>query len=198
MLAEADEPAERRQLLATVEREVARLDRLLGGVREISRIDAGLETEPLVPVDLGALLGQLVPAGAPPRANGVTVSLDAPPGPLPVLAAPERLVQAFENLLANAVSFSPPGATVAVTARQEGATVVVDVDDAGPGIPPEHRERVFDRFFTSRPPGGDEPHDGLGLAIVRALVEGYGGSVAASDRPGGGARLTVRLPVAKG
>ncbi len=105
--------------------------------------------------------------------------------------------QAFENLLANAVSFSPPGATVAVTARQEGATVVVDVDDSGPGIPPEHRERVFDRFFTSRPPGGDEPHDGLGLAIVRALVEGYGGSVAASDRPGGGARLTVKLPVAK-
>ncbi|MBK9089214.1 MAG: HAMP domain-containing histidine kinase [Holophagales bacterium] len=197
MLAEADDPAERRQLLATVEREVARLDRLLGGVREISRIDAGLETEPLVPVDLGALLGQLVPAGAPPRANGVTVSLDAPPGPLPVLAAPERLVQAFENLLANAVSFSPPGATVAVIARQEGATVVVDVDDSGPGIPPEHRERVFDRFFTSRPPGGDEPHDGLGLAIVRALVEGYGGSVAASDRPGGGARLTVKLPVAK-
>ena len=197
MLAEADDPAERRQLLATVEREVARLDRLLGGVREISRIDAGLETEPLVPVDLGALLRQLVPSGAPPRANGVTVSLDAPPGPLPVLAAPERLVQAFENLLANAVSFSPPGATVAVTARQEGATVVVDVDDSGPGIPPEHRERVFDRFFTSRPPGSDEPHDGLGLAIVRALVEGYGGSVAASERPGGGARLTVRLPVAK-
>ena len=198
MLAEADEPEERRQLLATVEREVARLDRLLGGVREISRIDAGLDTEPLVPVDLGALLRQLLPSAAAPRANGVTVSLDAPPGPLLVLAAPERLVQAFENLLANAVSFSPLGATVAVIARQEGATVVVDVDDSGPGIPPEHRERVFDRFFTSRPPGGDEPHDGLGLAIVRALVEGHGGSVAASERPGGGARLSVRLPVAKG
>jgi two-component system sensor histidine kinase ChvG len=198
MLAEADDPEERAQLLATVEREVARLDRLLGGVREISRIDAGLETEPLVPVDLGALLRQLVPSGAAQRANGVTVSLEASPGPLPVLAAPERLAQIFENLIANAVSFSPPGATVAVIARQEGATVVVDVDDSGPGIPPEHRERVFDRFFTSRPPGGDESHDGLGLAIVRALVEGFGGSVAASDRPGGGARLSVRLPVAKG
>jgi two-component system sensor histidine kinase ChvG len=128
----------------------------------------------------------------------VTVRLDAPPGPLSVLAAPERLVQVFENLLANAVSFSPPGATVAVTARQEGATVVVDVDDEGPGIPPEHLDRIFDRFFTSRPPGNGEPHDGLGLAIVRALVEGYGGSVVASNRPGGGARLTVRLPVAKG
>jgi two-component system sensor histidine kinase ChvG len=198
MLAEADDPAERRALLGTVEREVARLDRLLGNVREISRIDAGLETEPLVPVDLAALLRQLVPSAAPPRADGVTVSLDAPPGPLRVLAAPERLVQAFENLLANAISFSPPGATVAVAARQEGAAVVVDVDDSGPGIPPEHRERVFDRFFTNRPPGGDEPHDGLGLAIVRAVVEGYGGSVAVSDRPGGGARLTVKLPVAKG
>jgi two-component system sensor histidine kinase ChvG len=124
------------------------------------------------------------------------VRLEAPPGPLPVLSAPERLVQVFENLLANAVSFSPPCATVVVTARQEGASVVVDVEDEGPGIPPEHRERIFDRFFTSRPAGNGEPHDGLGLAIVRALVEGYGGSVAASEKPGGGARLTVRLPVA--
>ncbi|MBK9964769.1 MAG: histidine kinase [Holophagales bacterium] len=198
MLAETDDPAERRELLGTVEREVARLDRLLGGVREISRIDAGLETEPLVSVDLAGLLRQLAPAGAPPRAPAVTVRLDAPPGPLSVLAAPERLAQVFENLLVNAVSFSPPGATVAVTARQEGATVVVDVDDEGPGIPPEHLDRIFDRFFTSRPPGNGEPHDGLGLAIVRALVEGYGGSVVASNRPGGGARLTVRLPVAKG
>ncbi len=197
MLAEADDPAERRELLGTVEREVARLDRLLGGVREISRIDAGLETEPLVPVDLGALLRQLVPAGAPPGADGGHVCLDGPSGPLAVLAAPERLVQIFENVLANAVSFSPPGATVAVTVRQEGATAIVDVDDEGPGIPPEHRERVFDRFFTSRLPGGGEPHDGLGLAIVRALVEGYGGTVAAADRPGGGARITVRLPATK-
>jgi two-component system sensor histidine kinase ChvG len=149
-----------------------------------------------VPVDLGALLRQLLPSGAQRRANGVTVSLETPPGPLPVLAAPERLVQAFENLLANAVSFSPPNGSVLFSARQEGSTVIVDVDDSGPGIPPEHRERVFDRFFTSRPAGG-ELHDGLGLAIVRALVEGYGGSVAASDRPGGGARLTVRLPVVK-
>lgn len=196
MLAEADAPAERRQLLATVEREVARLDRLLGGVREISRIDAGLETEPLVPVDLGALLGQLVPAGAPPRGSGVTVSLDAPPGPLPVLAAPERLAQVIENLLANAVSFSPANGVVLVSVRREQATVVVDVDDSGPGIPPEHLDRIFGRFFTSRPPGGDAPHDGLGLAIVRALVEGYGGSVGAANRPGGGARLTVKLPVA--
>lgn len=195
MLAEADEPAERAQLLATVEREVARLDRLLGGVREISRIDAGLETEPLVPVDLVALLGQLVPAGAPPNANGVTVSLEASPGPLPVLAAPERLAQVFENLLANAVSFSPANGTVRVAVRQEAAHAVVDVDDDGPGIPPEDFDRIFDRFFTSRPAGSEEPHDGLGLAIVRALVEGYGGSVAASNRPHGGARLTVRLPV---
>ena len=198
MLAEADDPAERRELLGTVEREVARLDRLLGGVREISRIDAGLETEPLVPVDLAALLRQLAPSGTAPRATGAIVRLDAPPGPLSVLAAPERLVQVFENLLANAVSFSPPGANVAVTVRQEGATVVVEVDDEGPGIPPEHRERVFDRFFTSRPAGNGEPHDGLGLAIVRAVVEGYGGTVAAAERPEGGARLSVRLPRATG
>ena len=198
MLAEADDPEERRQLLATVEREVARLDRLLGGVREISRIDAGLETEPLVPVDLGALLRQLVPDGAPPRADGMTVRLDAPWAPLPVLAAPERLAQVFGNLLANALGFALANGNVTVTARREDSAVVVDVDDEGPGIPPEHLDRIFDRFFTSRPAGESEPHDGLGLAIVRALVEAYGGAVAASNRPTGGARLTVKLPLAMG
>ena len=137
MLAEADDPAERRSVLATVEREVARLDRLLGGVRGIARIDAGLDTEPLVAVDLATLPAALVPVHrATGRERPVTVSLALPLGPLPVLAAPERLVGLREPP-ANAGRLpSPPGATVAVIARQEGATVVVDVDDAGPGIPP--------------------------------------------------------------
>jgi two-component system sensor histidine kinase ChvG len=85
--------------------------------------------------------------------------------------------------------------TVELTAEPDAA--VVAIGDRGPGIPEEHRERIFDRFFTWRP---DEPHarnghTGLGLAIVKAIAEGYGGSVSVRNRPEGGARFEVRLPL---
>jgi two-component system sensor histidine kinase ChvG len=73
----------------------------------------------------------------------------------------------------------------------------VVVEDDGPGVPPQHLERVFSRFFTYRPGhAGGRSHSGLGLAIVKAIVEAYGGSVAAANRPEGGARFTVALPLA--
>jgi two-component system OmpR family sensor kinase len=73
---------------------------------------------------------------------------------------------------------------------------VVTVADEGPGIPPEHRQRVFDRFFSYRPQTHDrDGHTGLGLAIVRAVIEAYGGTVAAEERSGGGTKMVVRLPL---
>jgi signal transduction histidine kinase len=83
-----------------------------------------------------------------------------------------------------------------MTAEPDAA--VVSVTDSGPGIPDEHRERIFDRFFTWRPhePQARDGHTGLGLAIVKAVTEGYGGSVTARRRPEGGARFEVRLPLA--
>jgi two-component system OmpR family sensor kinase len=81
-------------------------------------------------------------------------------------------------------------------ARRDGA-VELTVDDQGPGVPAEHRERIFDRFFTWRPDGGAEPHLGLGLGIARALVERHGGALElAAERPLGGARFRVRWPAA--
>jgi signal transduction histidine kinase len=105
---------------------------------------------------------------------------------------------------------------VEVTGRREGAWAVLEVADRGPGIPPEHLPRIFDRFFSYRPMDGCRPvsdagqltdsgstktpdprleHPGLGLAIVKAIVEGYGGTVRASNREGGGAVFEVRLPI---
>jgi two-component system sensor histidine kinase ChvG len=108
-------------------------------------------------------------------------------------------VQVFENLLDNALSFSPVGSAVRIEVAREGSEVVAAVRDRGPGIPPEHGERVFDRFFTYRPGPGDGDgrgrHSGLGLAIVRAVVEGYGGSVRVARTGPGGAVLEVRLPL---
>ncbi len=112
-------------------------------------------------------------------------------------ASAERLTQVLDNLLDNAASFSPDGEAVEVRVIRDGAAAVVTVDDRGPGIPETHLDRIFDRFFTWRPGrDGRDGHTGLGLAIAKAIVDGYGGSIAARNRPEGGARFEIRLPMA--
>jgi two-component system sensor histidine kinase ChvG len=107
-----------------------------------------------------------------------------------------RLQQVLENLLDNAVDFSPVDAMVSIVVESRGATVILRVCDNGPGIPPEHRERIFDRFFTFRPGVEKGVHAGLGLAIVKAIAESHAGHVRVSNRPSGGACFEVELPAA--
>jgi two-component system, OmpR family, sensor histidine kinase ChvG len=198
LLAEVEAPADRERLLGVAQREVARLERLLSGVREITEIDARLEAEAAPAVALDALLAEVVAGLRPRAARAVAIDLGAVATPILVRAAPERLAQAFENVIDNALGFSPDGATVTVTITTRDGVAVATVDDRGPGIPEAHRERVFDRFFRYRPgaPKARDGHTGLGLAIARAIVEGYGGTIAARDRAGGGASFEIRLPVA--
>ena len=120
------------------------------------------------------------------------------PGVVRVRASPDRLGQVFENLLANAASFSPPGGEVAISLARRDGSVLVEVADQGPGIPPAHLGRIFDRFFSYRPADGSERngHSGLGLSIAAAIVEGYGGAIRARNLPEGGAAFEVRLPAA--
>jgi two-component system sensor histidine kinase ChvG len=200
LLADIDDPADRERFLALAQREVTRMERLLTAVREIGEIDARLETEPPEPVDLDALLREVVEGfrrRADNRGNR-EIRFVAPGGPVHVRARAERLFQVFENLLDNALGFSPAGATVTVTLARVsgGGGGAVRIEDQGPGIPESHRDRIFDRFFTYRPdePHARDGHTGLGLAIVKAIVEGYGGTVAAENLEGGGARVEVRLP----
>jgi two-component system sensor histidine kinase ChvG len=171
------------------------MEHLLSSVREISRIDARLEAEPVETVDLQELLPAVLDSFRL-RAEGVEIDFRPPDRPVHIRAAPERLAQVFENLLDNAVGFSPPGSAVTVELAAEAEAAVVAVSDRGPGIPEEHRERIFDRFFTWRPNElqARNGHTGLGLAIVKAIAEGYGGSVTLQNRPGGGACFEVRLP----
>jgi two-component system, OmpR family, sensor histidine kinase ChvG len=116
--------------------------------------------------------------------------------PLHVGGSADRLAQAFENILSNARSFAPSGTPVDVDVRPEDGFCRVSIADKGPGIPSAHLDRVFDRFFTYRPAEsqGRSDHAGLGLAIARTIVQGYGGTIAASNRAEGGACFDIRLP----
>jgi len=192
MLADVRDPEDRRRFVSVIEQEVARMERLLSGVREISTIDARLVREAPARVDLGALLTRIVDGFRLREGERVTFALDLGDSEMIVEGTEDRLIQVFENLLDNAASFSPAGGTVTVSATADGGSVVVRVADEGPGIPEANLSRIFDRFFTHRPDGAKSGHTGLGLAIVRAIVEAYGGTIAAAKRDRG-AELVVRL-----
>lgn len=196
MLAEVEEPAQRKRFLRMVEQEIARMESLLSGVREITLIDAGLPTEKRDRVHLCALLRRIVEGFQLREKENVLIALEAPETSCVVEAAEDRLIQVFVNVLENAISFSPPGGTVRISVTQTGSQVITAVADEGPGIPEANLPRVFDRFFTHRPDTtrARRSHTGLGLAIVKAIVEGYGGAITAANRPESGALFEIRLP----
>jgi two-component system sensor histidine kinase ChvG len=190
------ETAERGAMLTMVLDDVSRMERLITGVREISRIDSGAPEETTAaPVDVLEIARKMVEA-ARERSNGrITWSLHGEPASVWVPAS--RLEQVFANLMDNAASFSSPGGAVRVEVSRAGDRVLVRVSDDGPGIPAEHRARIFDRFFSFRPGEEKGVHAGLGLSIVKAIAESHGGSVSGESRKDGkGACFEVQLPAA--
>jgi two-component system sensor histidine kinase ChvG len=193
MLAQVETPSERMRFTRIAESEIARMERLLSQVREITAIDGEIQKEEQTTVDVCELLRQLIDGFRMREHERVTFTLSLPEEPLGVRASADRLMQVFENLFDNAVSFAPE---VFVTAIGDERNVFVRVRDRGPGIPEENLARLFDRFFTYRP-AEHRRHTGLGLSIVKTIVEAYGGSVSASNDPDGGAMFEVRLPRAR-
>jgi two-component system sensor histidine kinase ChvG len=198
MALEDVEPGERRRFLGMIQKDVARMERLLSEAREISRIDADLDDEERTEVILDQLLSALVESFRLRNVDsGVHFDLALADAHVTVEASADRLTQVFENLIDNAISFSPPSGHVAVALRTAGNSAEVTIVDEGPGIPDEHRERVFHRFFSYRPDDASgSGHTGLGLALVRAIVESYGGKIEAKPRSGGGTKMVVVLPLA--
>jgi two-component system sensor histidine kinase ChvG len=192
------DPDERRAMLFMVLEDVSRMERLLTGVREISRIDSGAADEVQVAaVDVKEIAARVV-SGARRRVNGSQVSFLVEGEGATAWLPPGRLEQVVENLVDNAAGFSPEGGVVRLSVSREGTQAVLRVSDQGPGIPPEHRERIFDRFFSFRPNEKKGAHAGLGLSIVKAIAESHGGSVSVADRTGAGACFEVRLPSSPG
>ena len=201
-LARVEDPALRSQLLAIVQDDVHRLDRLITDISDASRLDAQLSRAKFEPVDIVAMIdGLLAQRQARGVERGVHFHFDRNEAPLLALGEGSRLERVFENLLDNALSFSPADAVVRIVARGDGGTLVVSVDDEGPGVPEDAREAIFRRFQSVRP--AEEAfgrHSGLGLAIARTIVEGHGGTIAVEAREGGtaGARFVIHLPAVEG
>ncbi len=196
---DAGNPEKRGEFLRMVLDDVARMERLISGVREISSIDSDLRTQTTELVDVEELAGGVVASmglreDIPPIAMHVEHSATA----TLVRVSPDRLTQVLQNIIVNAATM-PGVETVVVSATTTGRRVRISVCDDGPGIPPEHIQRVFDRFFTFRPfddPGRRSDHAGLGLPIARAIVDGYGGEIHAENRPEGGACVVISMPIA--
>ncbi|HVT34740.1 MAG TPA: ATP-binding protein, partial [Nevskiaceae bacterium] len=187
------------QVHEMMERQLNYLVRLVDDLFEVSRITRGNIELRLERAELGALIRSAVETSRPlidAAQHSLTVEL--PPGPMPVEADPVRLVQVFANLLNNAAKYTPDGGRIRVTARADDSHVIVAVQDNGNGIAPEMQPRVFDMFTQLESPalykrGGL----GLGLAIVRGLVRMHGGTVdVRSDGPGKGSEFLVCLPLA--
>lgn len=196
MLAEVGEPEQRRRFLRMVELEIARMESLLGDVREITLIDAQLTTEARTRVDVRTLIERVVEGFRLRERSDFTITLETPAEACEVDVAEDRLIQVFVNVLENAISFSPPGGAVSVSVRRDGTAIVTTISDQGPGIAAADLPRVFDRFFTHRPQTARPraSHTGLGLAIVKAIVDGYGGSIGSENNASGGATFEIRLP----
>lgn len=199
-LGHVKDPALQAQLLAIVQDDVHRLDRLITDISEASRLDAQLSRAKFETVDIGAMIdGLLDQRSARGVERGVRFRFDrAIDAPLGILGEGARLERVFENLLDNALSFSPDGGLVTIAASIDEEDMIVRVEDDGPGVPEEERETIFRRFQSIRP--HDEAfgrHSGLGLAIARTIVDGHGGSIAVESREDRmtGARFVVRLPM---
>ena len=197
-LEKVDDPALRAQLLDVVRHDVVRLDRLIVDIAEVSRLDAELTRARFEPVDLGTLIDDLLPAwDGRAVAAGVNIAFARPrAGSAVILGEASRLARALDNIVDNAISFSPRDGLVEIQASAVDDEVTVAVEDEGPGVPAAQRESIFNRFHSMRPEGeAFGRHSGLGLAIAKAIVEGHDGRIEAEDRRDGrpGARFTMRF-----
>jgi two-component system sensor histidine kinase ChvG len=201
MFARARDDDSRAKMMEIVRNDVRRIDRLISDISDASRLDAELSRETATRVDIADLLGtiaEIYKFTEMPRGVTLSLALDLPPGAV-VMGRDERLGQIFRNLIDNAVSFSPAGGVVRITARADAGRAIVTVEDDGPGIPPDNLESVFSRFYTERPAEhGFGKNSGLGLSIARQIAEGVGGAIHAENHEPHGARFVVELPLVRG
>ena len=193
------DPAQHRTFLETIARHTNRMERLVRDLLRLARLDAGQETLEQVPCQVEALFHAVEVELADAIENRQQVVKHEIASDAAVVSGdPAKLHDALRNLLENATNYSPESSVIVLAARRRDGRILITVTDEGPGIPESDLPRVFERFYRvdkarardRKDPGGT----GLGLAIVKHLVELHGGRVAATNRPTGGAILTIDLP----
>lgn len=183
---------ERREFLHLIKQEADRLERTVEQVALALKLDAGSLRFDIRRQDLGVIVRETALAadtGDHPMEVDMAESIEAPvDGAL--------IASVVHQLIDNAVTFSPPDSPISIGLRRDGDDALIEVTDRGPGVPPDKREAVFERFADWRPPDyEDRPGTGLGLFISRAVAREHGGEASIADGPAGGTMLLVRLPV---
>ncbi len=179
--------------LERIERESVRMDRLVGELLTLSRLEASTTLPACEPVDLVEMIDQI--ADDARFEAGARIQVHAP-APVTVRGAPDLLWSAVENIVRNAVKHGGADSDVEVELRGENGEADIDVLDRGPGIAPEHLGEIFEPFFRSNPTMNNVDGHGLGLAIAKRVVDSHGGRITAANRIGGGLRVTITLPLA--
>jgi two-component system sensor histidine kinase ChvG len=209
------DPDQQRKLMSIIKDDVQRLDRLISDISNASRLDAELSRTEFLKLDLRHVLETLADLYAQTNPEHKSILKFETVGEMTVMGMEDRLMQVFRNLIANALSFSPPGAPVLIRAEGRDGWITITLDDRGPGIPEGAEEAIFERFYSERPEGETfGTHSGLGLSISRQIIEAHNGTLTAEtltaetlatesltaeppgDDGGGvlGSRFTVRLP----
>ncbi len=174
----------------------ARMAEMVQNLLDANRIERGEMQVNLVPTELAAVLSAVVETQRPrAAAKQQTIHLEGVPGPVSVLADPTIVVQVLENLVSNAVKYSPPGKNIWISLRQEPGGVGCEVRDEGPGLSAEDQKKLFGKFarLSAKPTGG-EHSTGLGLSIVKKMVEAMNGRVWCESELGKGATFVVQFP----
>jgi signal transduction histidine kinase len=184
------------EVYGILHQETRLLSRLVDDLRTLSLADAGelpLNRQPLEP---RALLEQVAARHAvAAEAKGISIKVDAGEMTPQISADAERLTQVLDNLVTNALRFTPAGGEILLRARSAEGKALIQVEDNGSGMTAEEIQHAFDRFYRGDKARQANGESGLGLAIARSIVEAHGGTIAVASRPGRGSIFSVRLPV---
>ena len=186
----------RERYLSIIRDETQRVEHIVGDLLDLSRLEGGGDSFDAQDVPLEDLFGRVMARhGREVEQKGVAMTANIESGAEIVTGDPMRLEQALQNLAANALRHTPRGGRVTMNAAFEQGAIVVTISDTGSGIGPEHLPHVFDRFYKADPSrAGQATGSGLGLSIVKAIVERHRGTVTVSSQPGGGTSFTIKFP----
>jgi PAS domain S-box-containing protein len=184
---------ERQTFLEFIARESERLTEIVDALLNVARLDTGDLAVELSPTEISSIVNEVIAGAELMSMNGQRFVADVPADELAAQADPEKLRQVLDQLVSNAVKYSPPGGVVTLAARRHGETVEVSVSDEGAGIPPGERDRIFSKFYKAG--DGQARGTGLGLFIAQGLVREMGGRMWVDSEEGRGSRFAFELPI---